>query len=196
MTRRLLPLVVLLALPASAEAKGALDRPFDVRRSFGQSAVRAPVSAVANHARVRLKRALGAEGILKIDPLTGTPRVIARLDGFLSAPAAGTAEQIALGWARGHKAVLGLRAADFAGLKLLRAATGPDGVTAIVWAQTHRGVPSLDTTLRAAVDRRGRLVWIGGSPLPGLKADTMPALCADPRSWTLFMSRANALGRR
>ena len=174
MRRLMLALALVLALPASASAVGP-DRPFDVRLE-GVPVARTIAPDVL-HARAALRRTLGTEGVLSIDRLTGTPRVIARTDGFLSRPAAGAPEAIALGWAKAHAAVLGLGAKDFTGLELIQDMTSPAGVTSLVWAQTAHGVRSLDTTLRAAVDRRGRLLWVGGSPLPGLnRASTTPRL--------------------
>jgi extracellular elastinolytic metalloproteinase len=118
-------------------------------------------------------------GVVQIDARTHTPRVLMDRDGFLSAPAAGRPDAIALAWARRHATVLGLTGRDFAGLKLIQDVRAPDGVTSLVWAQTANGVPSVDTALRAAVDRRGRIVWIGGSPLHGLnRMPTAPALTA------------------
>lgn len=169
-------LPALLLVPASAAAAPGV---FDIRHAGIGLPSAPPVSAKSSAARAALKRSLGAEGVLRIDPLTGTPRVIARLDGFLSGPAAGAPEAIALGWARRHRAVLGLGRRDFSGLELIRDATAPDGTTSLVWAQTAGGVRSLDTTLRAAVSRDGRLVWIGGSPRPALnRASTTPSLTA------------------
>ncbi|MEA2126064.1 MAG: hypothetical protein QOI80_2846, partial [Solirubrobacteraceae bacterium] len=49
------------------------------------SCLAAPSVAAAQPSRAALKRSLGPEGVLKVDPQTGTPRVIAKLDGFLSA---------------------------------------------------------------------------------------------------------------
>ncbi len=39
---------------------------------------------------------LGKQGVLSIDPLTGTPRSLLRLDGTLAGPAAGTPRAVAL----------------------------------------------------------------------------------------------------
>jgi hypothetical protein len=150
--RRLLPLLVLLLLPGTASA----------------------ASIRATQARLDLKRSLGAEGVLQLDRRTGTPRVIARLDGFLTGPSSATPEQVALGWARRHTAVIG---GKLGRLRLVQRAVAPDGLTSLVWTQVVDGIPSIDGTLRAAVDARGRLVWIGGSPQPNLgRAVTRPLL--------------------
>jgi hypothetical protein len=177
--RRLVPALLLsLAFPATAAAVGP-DRPYDVRLAGLRAPVTRAVAPAVTHARLALRRSLGVEGVLRVDPLTGTPRVIARLDGFLSPPSGAAPERVLLGWAKRHRTVLGLAPRDFAGLELIQRATAPSGLTTLVWAQTAHGVRSLDTTLRGAVDRRGRIVWIGGSPLPGLnRARTTPKLSA------------------
>ncbi len=56
---------------------------FDARSGSSYHAA-APASVVA--ARDSLAASLGAQGVLQIDELTGTPRVVARLDGFLTGP--------------------------------------------------------------------------------------------------------------
>ena len=90
----------LLAFPAGAGAVGAFpggddggnDAPalsagvgepdFDVRKREALTPEPPPPSLGA--ARADLRRALGRQGVLDLDPVTGTPRIVARLDGFLT----------------------------------------------------------------------------------------------------------------
>ena len=55
------------------------ERPFlDVREDA------AAREAPGTPAQEALRRSLGMHGVVDVDPLTGTPRVVARLDGFLT----------------------------------------------------------------------------------------------------------------
>jgi extracellular elastinolytic metalloproteinase len=123
---------------------------------------------------------LGAQRIVEIDRLTGTPRWLGRRDGFLSGPAAGSARHVAMRWVRAHLDVLGLSTLDLRGLDLVRDYRSPDGVTHLMWAQTVNGIPAFDNTLRVHVTRDGRILSFQGSPRAGLarEARTRPTLTA------------------
>src|SRR4029079_17686341 len=71
-------------------------------------------------ARQELAASLGQQGVLQVDPNTGTPRVVARLDGFLSGPSSAPAASVALGYVRAHLAAFGLTTTDLATLHLTR----------------------------------------------------------------------------
>ena len=49
-----------------------------------------------------LRSSLGLQGVVDLDPLTGTPRVVARLDDFLTGPAGGDAVDLVLGYVRAN----------------------------------------------------------------------------------------------
>ena len=120
--------------------------------------------------------AAGVQDVLQLDPRTDTPRVVMKLDGFLTGPSRATPESVARGWARRHPELMGRKLGR---LRLVQRAVAPNGLTSLVWTQVAGGVPSLDSALRAAVDARGRLVWIGGSPQPRLdRIVTKPLLSA------------------
>ncbi len=57
-----------------------------------------------------LRKQLGLQGLVDIDPVTATPRIVARLDGFLTRPSAGDAGAIATSYLRSHQDVFGLNA--------------------------------------------------------------------------------------
>ena len=90
--------LVALALPAQAHAA---PRPFfDVRAQARE--VTPPAATRA------LERRLGDQAVVELDPVTRTPRVLARLDGALSGPASGSAADVALRYVRANLAALGL----------------------------------------------------------------------------------------
>jgi len=75
-------------------------------------------SAATTGARVALRASLGSQAVMSIDPLTGTPSQLVRLDGALSGPATGARTTIAMDYVRAHDAALGLTGADLDGLAL------------------------------------------------------------------------------
>ena len=62
--------------------------------------------------RTELQKRLGRQGVVDLDRRTGTPRVLARLDGTLSGPSSRAPEAIATAYVRANLGVLGLTAAD------------------------------------------------------------------------------------
>ena len=154
-------------MPASARAQG---KPFyDVRAQAKPAAPSAAARA--------LERRLGEQAVVELDGVTGTPRMLARLDGTLSGPAAGDAEDVALRYVRANLAGLGLKEADLDALEPAET-TRVGGITTVRWRQGVDGVLAADSELRVNVDERGRVVSVLGSPASGLDVDTTPVLSA------------------
>ena len=111
--------------------------------------------------------------------MTHTPRVLARLDGTLSAPAEGAAADVALRYVRANLAALGLsRSATSTRCGRPRPTT-VDGITTVRWRQAVDGIAAADSELRVNLDGDGRVLNVLGSPaLQGLDADTSPSLTA------------------
>jgi extracellular elastinolytic metalloproteinase len=167
--------LTVLAVTASAAAGGE-----DARSSAAAAArpaeypvvdVRAPRTAVGgNMAQAALATALGANGFVDVDPLTGTPSAVARRDGFLTGPSQKDAKAVVLDYVRAHPRVFGLDADDLAGLRVVRDYRDFGGTRHLIWAQVSRGIPAFGNDLRASVTRDGRLVNVLGSPVPDLQA--------------------------
>lgn len=141
----------------------------DVRSARGVTTAPAPLAGAQRELAARL----GPRGILQVDPRTGSPRVVARLDGFLTGPSERPADQIALGYVRSNLAAFGLTAADLNGFHLIRDYVDVLGTHHLVWQQRYRGVPAFDNDLRANVTADGRLVNVMGSPVPALSAPSL-----------------------
>lgn len=160
-----------LGVPAGSAAPApqravpkSTERPFlDVREDA------AAREAPGTHAQDSLRRSLGMHGVVDVDPLTGTPRVVARLDGFLTGPSDRDAVDVVLDYVRAHPGVFRLDEDDLAGLRLVRNYVDLHGVRHLVWAQTAGGIPLFDHDLQASVSADGRLVNVLGSPLPDLE---------------------------
>src|SRR3954469_16929277 len=91
-----------LAAPATALADG---KPY-VDATRGDRPARERTSAQA------LTKRLGAQAVVDVDNATGTPRVLAKLDGTLTGPSSGSPEEIADAYVRAHLPELGLTSAD------------------------------------------------------------------------------------
>ena len=152
---------------------------FDVRFEPAALPQEAPATASMRAAQATLLDSLGFHGVVDIDRLTGTPRVVARLNGFLTGPSEDGAKEVALGYVREHADAFGLDVSDFDALRLTRAYTDIGGTTHLRWVQTYDGIPALDNGLSASVTKDGRLVNVLGSPRRSLRlADVVPGVSA------------------
>ena len=163
------PVGVDAAKPYFDSRTGARSKAADA----GTTVAAARPSTQTRLARSTLERRLGRQGVLKIDPLTGTPRQLLRTDGALSAPRGGARADIAEDFVRANSSALGLDAADLDGLDLQRRATTPGGLTVVHFRQLYRGIPAFDNDLRVAIDRAGRVVSVAGAPRNDLAVDSV-----------------------
>lgn len=119
-------------------------------------------------AGAELRGTLGRQGVLELDPATGTPRMVADLDGFLRRPRDGDPETVALAWVRRHAAALGLSARDLDGLTLTRDYTDITGTTHLAWSQSVDGIELFRNGLIVNLAADGRILNVMGSPVSGL----------------------------
>ncbi len=184
-TAMTLAAVVAVAAPASSAGRAApgraqIDRArgnFDIR-SRGGAAV-APSARIAR-ARVELAARLGTQGVIESDPLTGTLRMVGRLDGYLTGRSARPAKAVAVGYVRSNLAAFGLTKADLKTFRLRQDYVDVAGVHHISWTQAKHGVPVFHNGLRANVTSDGRLVNITGSPVHAIRvASAVPGITSD-----------------
>src|SRR5215210_3257216 len=173
---------------AGAQSRGraagpAAPRPFlDVRDAQrravarrGDVSLREP-SARTRSARARLR---SAGAVVHVDPLTGTPRLLAGRAKPLSAPAAGDRRVIAERYLREQVPALGLSGADLGSLRLERRAAIPGGAELLAYRQYADGIPSFDGGLRVVVDASRRVTSVTGAAQPGLSLPSrVPSLTA------------------
>jgi extracellular elastinolytic metalloproteinase len=173
-----------LTLPASALAASTphdQGKPFfDIRDTPARADQAAPAPDATLQAQAALRSDLGTQSVVQLDRITGTPRVVAKLDGFLTGPSAKAPAQVALDYVRSHADLFGLGDSGVAALELTDSFKDIDGITHLVWQQRIHGIPVFGNDLRASVSADGRLVNVLGSPLrslaarapaPGLKAE-------------------------
>ena len=184
---------ILLAglLPAQAHAVPALTKvkkesgatpqrraDYDSRTTLAAAAAAQPTAnlrqamvAEPSGSAVRtLQDQLGVQGIVDIDQGTGTPRRVARLDGFLTAASKQKPAAIALAYVRAHADVFGLDSAALASLSLRQDYVDIDGTHHLSFVQSVGGVPVFGNGLKAHVTADGRLAQVDGSPLKALPA--------------------------
>jgi len=123
----------------------------------------------------RLRTELGNQGVIDIDPLTGTARSVARLDGFLTAASRKPAPFVALAYVRANPDVFGLDAAAVDRLKLRNDYKDINGTHHLSFIQEIQGVPVAGNGIKANVAKDGRLINVTGSPVTGL-----PSAAASP----------------
>lgn len=189
--------VLLVVAPATALARGGergsarVPKPyFDVRDAMAPAVAPAPRRAAPRaqsgpsgpsratlDARRDLGRGLGAQAVVQADPVTGTLRSLQRLDGALTGPGGGDRVQRAWAYVRDHATAIGLDRDDLGTLVADPPRVAPSGFVVARWHQEAGGIPAFDNGLQVAVDRDGRVLSVGGSPIAGLSvASTDPRL--------------------
>jgi extracellular elastinolytic metalloproteinase len=158
----LLPAVLAVAILAPGAAQAADPRPDSARAAVE-----------------RLRDRLGHQAVVDIDPGTGTPRHVARLDGFLSGPSEDEPVDVARRYVADHSTALDLDAGDRARLQVAGSYMSSIGVTHVTFTQTYGGIPAFDSFVRVNVARGGRVLNVVGSPAGDARlASTTPALSA------------------
>ena len=150
---------------ATGEARGF----YDVRRGAGGSAraaqLRASSRASSRPAARALRKSLPADALVEYDGTTGTVRVLENLDGFLTGPSAEPAAKVAMRYVTDNHDALGLTSGDLGTFRLRRDYRDVTGIHHLSWVQNIDGKPVFGNGLQAAVDRHGRLLMVGGSPV-------------------------------
>ncbi len=184
--RRLMAVAGLLTLVFTAAS--SLGAPPDREKRRGRPNLDARTGRVINDRAAQLAAnpsaavkslgtSLGARGVLSIDGLTGTPRIVARLDGFLTPPSGHPAAKVALDYVSAHADVFRI---DVSTLQLAREYVSIDGTHHVWWRQLVKGIPVFGNGLKANVAADGRLINLSGSPLANLALGaTSPSISAD-----------------
>ena len=181
--------------PAQAKAPGRARTPeistpsdkakfYDSRKDPAPARVlrgrAAQLSARPSGGVAALRTELGRQGVVSMDPLTGTARSVSRLDGFLTGASGRPADAIARDYVRAHPDVFGLDAAGVSGLTLRRDYVDIAGSHHLSYVQSVAGVPVFGNGLQANVAGDGRLINVVGSPVAGLPSgSSAPAIPAD-----------------
>jgi extracellular elastinolytic metalloproteinase len=134
---------------------------FDVRSSE-------PTVAVGSRtlrARTTLARHLGSQAIMSSDPVTGTLRMVGRLNGYLTEPSRRPPTRVAMTFVQAHLAAFGLSTADLGTFHLRQDYVDIGGTHHVSWTQSALGITVFHNGLRATITERGQLVNVMGSPV-------------------------------
>ncbi len=154
------------AFAGDAEHEG---RSFDARVSTNEG-FEVPTSP-AQHAALEAMRASGLDLVVTHDAATGATRSLYNRTGYLAGEARGEALAIALAFARGHRRLLGLEAADLDATEVTDVVySAVSGASHVYLRQTHLGLPVLGGQLHVNVNRDGRIVSLNNAFLPALAA--------------------------
>ncbi|HEY1487150.1 MAG TPA: M36 family metallopeptidase [Micromonosporaceae bacterium] len=159
---------------ATARPSGVSDKAafYDSRQDPGVAKVlsaRAAMMAARPKAGVSsLRKTLGEQGVIAMDPLTGTARSVSRLNGFLTGKSSKPARTIALNYVAAHPDVFGLDAAAISRLVLRRDYVDIAGTHHLSFEQTVGGIPLFDNGVQANVAKDGRMINVVGSPVASL----------------------------
>ncbi len=180
------------ASDAGAQSGDRAPGYLDARQLPERAALKADRGRVAGEGRAEaaFAKSLGAQGVIDIDPLTGTPRNLGRLDGYLSGPSTAPARTVALNYVRQHLADLGLTQSDLATFKFHQDYVDPIGIHHLSWTQSVNGTPVFGNGLKVQVTRNGRVLAVQGSPISGLQQLAAAAPTAEKVSPSSARSRA------
>ena len=139
---------------SSATSKGAISR--------------RAATASSRTATQQLRSSLGDQAIVEMDGTTGTVRVVARLNGFLTAGSRKPKARVVMDYVSSHLAALGLTRNDLATFNLRRDYVDIIGTHHLSWTQSVDDEPVFGNGLQANVNKHGRILSLGGSPISGL----------------------------
>jgi extracellular elastinolytic metalloproteinase len=167
----------------------------DVNDSASALAHDAQRAAVAQDvpATTRMLAAATPTTVLDLAGATGTVRWQADLDGFLTAPSTLSPAAVVHQYVTDNAAALGLTPADIATFHLARDYRDITGVHHLYFQQRVNGSTVIRNGLTAAVNRHGRLLMVGGTPLGNTGATRTPA-AAEPSVATPGQALAEARG--
>ena len=113
-------------------------------------------------ARAALATSIGPGAIVQTDPLLGTLRWIANLDGAIDGPSAATPRQVAFGFMQENRRAFGLTLDDLHLLHFRADYQDILGTHHLAWIQRLNGVKIFGAGLKAAVASDGSLLEIAG----------------------------------
>jgi hypothetical protein len=135
-------------------------------------AARSAALAASPRAGVKeLRKELGVQGIVSLDPVTATPRQVTRVDGFLTGPSLQPPTRIALDYVRTHADAFGLSAATISSLKLRKDYVDIFGTHHLSFVQSVGGISVFGNGLKAHVTKDGQLIAVDGAPVASLPAN-------------------------
>ena len=109
-----------------------------------------------------LRRDLGPQAIVDIDPERGTPSMVADTSALLTGPSDRAPEAVVKSFLLEHRDLFGLGPGEVADLKLARRYESRGRVVHMTFAQTYRGIEAVEAGVRANVTTDGELINVSG----------------------------------
>ncbi|MFD7152953.1 M36 family metallopeptidase [Kribbella sp. NPDC059898] len=176
---------------AGKERKGNFDaRTPNAKTTYARAA---KVEGKETAAAKKFSESLGAQGVVSVDPNTGTPAQVTKLNGFLTGKSGKKATDIALGYVKAHPEVFKLSDADLGTLQLRKDYVDDLGTHHIFWTQVVDGVEVFGNGLKANVTKNGQLISVMGSPVSGLTAAAQSRSAAAAPTVTAAGARSAAI---
>ncbi|MGI8522501.1 MAG: M36 family metallopeptidase, partial [Nocardioides sp.] len=149
---------------------------YDSSRGQGSGArareLRTASKANDRAATTQFRASLPGDAILDIDGSTGSVRMLTRLDGFLTGRSKARAQSVARRYVAAHRAALGIPDVSMKQFRLTRNYRDITGTHHLYFHERISGHTVYGNGLTASVNRRGRLLTVGGSPVNARTADT------------------------
>ncbi|MBP2353512.1 hypothetical protein JOF29_004622 [Kribbella aluminosa] len=176
---------------AGKERKGNYDaRTPNAKTTYARAA---KVGGKETAASKKFRESLGAQGVVEVDPNTGTPAQVSKLNGFLTGKSGKKAADVALGYVKAHPEVFKLSDADLGTLKLRKDYVDDLGTHHIFWSQVVDGVEVFGNGLKANVTKHGELISLMGSPVSGLTAAAQSRSAAAAPNLSATAARSAAI---
>ncbi|MEU4190297.1 M36 family metallopeptidase [Kribbella sp. NPDC026611] len=177
---------------ASKERKGNYDaRTPNAKTTYERAA---KVERKETAASEKFRQSLGTQGVVEVDPNTGTPAQVTKLNGFLTGKSAKKATDVALGYVKAHPEVFHLTAADLGTLKLRQDYVDDLGTHHISWVQQVDGVEVFSNGLKANVTKHGELISLMGAPVAGLTSQAQARSAEAAPKVSAAAARSTAIG--
>ena len=175
--------------PGEGKGKAAQSENLSGKERKGNYDARTPSAKITNAraakvagketaASEKFRNSLGTQGVVELDPNTGTPAQVTKLNGFLTGKSAKKAPDVALAYVKAHPEVFKLSDADLSTLKLRKDYVDDLGTHHVSWSQVVDGVEVFGNGLKANVTKNGQLISLMGSPVSGLTAQAEAAAAA------------------
>ena len=153
----------------------------------------AKVAGKETAASEKFRNSLGTQGVVELDPNTGTPAQVTKLNGFLTGKSAKKAPDVALAYVKAHPEVFKLSDADLSTLKLRKDYVDDLGTHHVSWSQVVDGVEVFGNGLKANVTKNGQLISLMGSPVAGLASQAQAKSAAAAPKVTAPAARTAAI---
>ena len=153
-------------LPQQVDVRGGTPRGLELRQP----------TAVQIRALTSLQNLLSGNLTVRYNGLTATPMNISNPAGYLTAPSAAPAEEIARSFVRQWSEVFRFDENNLNNLKLMSRAVTPEGTTVMLFQQQENNLPVYHGEVLVNVSKSGQIISVGGDSFPRLNVTNTAAI--------------------